>query len=275
MLFINLIEANLTTRRVGRAMTYYPFTDSTNDDLWELLDDGEARSGQLVITDHQKAGRGRRNRTWAAAPGLGLTFSLLLYPDLSRFLRDPAKAGPLERLGLIALAAGVAVVDALVLDEVTAQLKWPNDILAEGRKLGGILIESRLVDNAPVVVLGIGLNVNEQAADFPEELRAVAQSVRLVRQSPVQRELLLARLLNRLEALITTGLDEVVPLWLDRCAHRDGLVRFHVSGHILEGQFRGIDAEGNGEIEVQGETRVITAGDLGWLPTYPATQAGA
>ncbi|MCH7859759.1 MAG: biotin--[acetyl-CoA-carboxylase] ligase [Candidatus Marinimicrobia bacterium] len=263
MLFINLIEANLTTRRLGREITYYPFTDSTNDDLWELLADGEAAPGQLVITDHQRVGRGRRGRTWSAAPGLGLTFSVLLRPDL-----------PMGRLGLLSLAAGVAVVDALADDEVTALLKWPNDILAEGRKLGGILIESRLVGGAPAVVLGIGLNVNEQPGDFPNEIRHGAIAVRQIRQVPVQRELLLARLLNRLETLTTGDLPSVTALWQDRCAHLGQGVRFHDGEEWVEGQFRGLTSDGQGEIEIGDELRLVTAGELAWPIGGRAAQGG-
>ncbi len=263
MLFINLIGANLTTRRLGREITYYPFTGSTNADLWELLDDDEAVEGQLVITDHQRVGWGRRGRTWSAAPGLGLTFSVLLRPDL-----------PATRLGLLALAAAVAVVDALAADEVTAQLKWPNDILAEGRKLGGILIESRLAEGAPAVVLGIGLNVNEQRDDFPDEIRNGAISVRQVRQVPVQRELLLARLLNRLEELTTGDLSPVTALWQDRCAHLGQTVRFHEGEHTLEGRFRGLTSDGQGEIEIGDEVRLVTAGELAWPIGGRAAQGG-
>ena len=251
MLFINLIEANLTTRRLGREITYYPFTDSTNDDLWELLADGEAAPGQLVITDHQRAGRGRRGRTWSAAPDL-----------------------PMGRLGLLSLAAGVAVVDALAADEVTALLKWPNDILAEGRKLGGILIESRLVGGAPAVVLGIGLNVNEQPSDFPNEIRHGAIAVRQIRQVPVQRELLLARLLNRLEALTTGDLQSVTALWQDRCAHLGQGVRFHDGEEWVEGQFRGLTSDGKGEIEIGDKVRLVTAGELAWPIGGRAAEGG-
>lgn len=263
MLFISLIEANLTTRHLGRAITYYPFTGSTNDDLWELLEAGEAVKGQLVITDHQRAGRGRRGRTWSAAPGLGLTFSVLLRPEL-----------PARRLGLLALAAGIAVVDALAADDVTARLKWPNDILAEGRKLGGILIESRLAEGAPAVVLGIGLNVNEQRDDFPDEIREGAIAVRQVRQVPVQRELLLARLLNRLEELTTDDLQAVTALWQDRCAHLGQRVRFHDGEELVEGKFRGLTADGQGEIEVGDEVRLVTAGELAWPIGNRVAQGG-
>ena len=112
MLFVQLIQANLTTRSLGREITYYPFTDSTNADLWELLAEDEAVPGQMVVTDHQKAGRGRQGRAWFSAPDLGLPFSVLIQPQL-----------PTDRLGLLSLAAGVAAVDALAAMEVAAKLK--------------------------------------------------------------------------------------------------------------------------------------------------------
>ncbi len=252
MLFVQLIQANLTTRILGREITYYPFTDSTNADLWELLAEGDAVPGQVVVTDHQKAGRGRQGRTWFAAPDLGLPFSVLIRPQL-----------PADRLGLLSLAAGVAVVDALAAMAVATKLKWPNDIVVEQGKLGGILAESRTVSGQQMVVLGVGLNVNEQPADFPRELEAVS-SARIVVGTPLQRELLLAGVLNRLEQLLDAGVDDVPQLWQERCAHLDAEVRFQGAEGPARGRFLGVDASGRATIEVDGQAIPVSAGDLDW-----------
>jgi BirA family biotin operon repressor/biotin-[acetyl-CoA-carboxylase] ligase len=264
MLHVSHIRANLRTSRLGREITYYPSTGSTNDDLWALWDAGEAATGRVVVTDKQLSGKGRQGRGWFSAPELGLSFSVLLRPEL-----------PVERLGLLSLAMGVAVVDALAADGVSAQLKWPNDILVDPsgrtswtgrRKLGGILAESRTANDGPVVVMGVGINVNEQPDDFPKELHATAVSVRMVLGKPVRRELLLARILNRLEGLLESELTAVVFLWQERCAHIGFPVQYHGPRGLVEGRFLGVNEAGQGKITVGDRTHVVSAGDMDWTP---------
>jgi BirA family biotin operon repressor/biotin-[acetyl-CoA-carboxylase] ligase len=231
MLSVNLVQADLTTLRLGREIAYFPF--------------------QVVVTDDQRLGKGRHERQWFSAPGLGLTFSVLLQPHL-----------PSERLGLISLAAGVAVVDALAKEKVDAQLKWPNDVLVNRLKLGGILSESRVTEKGLIVVLGIGLNVNEQAGDFPEDLRANVMSVRMALGRSVQREILLAETLACLEMLLDEGMDDITTLWLDRCAHLEQEGTFHGPDGLVEGRFLGVNEAGLGLLKVGGKTQIIAAGDL-------------
>ena len=229
MLRIELVEEYLTTRKLGRYITYYPFTDSTNDDLWELLDQGGAGGGHVVVTDEQRHGRGRQGRAWFSAAGLALPFSVLLFPELR-----------LKQLGLLSLAAGVAVVRALQESRVTGQLKWPNDIVAGGLKVGGILTETRLVNEGPIAVLGIGLNVNELAEDLASEISDTAVSARMLCGSEIERELLLARILGHLENILANPIEAVTGQWLEHCAHLDEPVCFVLDGRELKGRFTGI-----------------------------------
>ena len=255
MLTVGLVQPRLTTSFIGREITYYPSTGSTNADLWALVDGGQAVPGQVVITDEQRSGKGRQDRRWFSAAELGLTFSALLRPEL-----------PPERLGLLSLGMGVAVVDALALEGVKARLKWPNDIVWEGRKLGGILAESRMTDEGPVVVIGVGINVNEQITDFPEELHPAAVSVYMLLGKPIQRELLLAGILNRFEELLEDSLDDVTSYWQERCDHLGHPVRFHGPDGRLEGRFTGVNPAGQGLIEIGAEIHEVTAGDLDLKP---------
>lgn len=254
MFSVDLIQAHLSARELGSAITYYPVTESTNADMWKLIELGESLPGQVIVTDDQRAGRGRQGRHWFSAPGLGLTFSVLLFPDL-----------PMDRSGLLALAAGVAVVDALGMQGLQAGLKWPNDILADHRKLGGILAENRNINGRSAIVLGVGLNVNEAQADFPEELQSAAASVCMVLGHPAQREMILARILNRLEELIVTDIEGVPELWLTKCIHVGEVVRFHGPDKLSEGIFLGVDQTGGGILQIGDQTQVITAGDLEWV----------
>lgn len=251
MLMVSLIQANLATRRLGREITYYPHTGSTNDDLWELLSDEEAETGHVVITDHQREGKGRQGRGWSAAPGLALTFSVLL-----------EVAWPVERYGHLALAAGVAAAGALQEFDLRPALKWPNDILVDGRKLGGILAEVR----QDRIVLGVGLNVNEQASDLPAGLRDRAISVRMAGGQSIQRERLLAEILNRLEVLLASEPEDVREQWLALCGHLDQTVNFNGGDGPVEGKFTGLDENGQALVELAGKVRSIAAGDLTPVP---------
>ena len=147
--------------------------DSTQTVAFALAADGAA-DRTVVVAQAQTAGRGRRGRLWLDEPGASLLTSIILRPRL-----QPA------RLPTLSLAAGVAVVEAL--ERVTGlkpRLKWPNDVLVDGRKLAGILLESR-IGPSPLVVLGIGVNLAQRV--FPADLAERATSVRLATGRRVDR----------------------------------------------------------------------------------------
>ncbi len=256
MLDLERIAELLTTREMGRSISYYPFTESTNDDLWELLEQGLATQGHVVVTDDQRYGRGRNGRRWYSTPGKSVPFSILLIPEIR-----------VTQLGLISLAAGVAVADGLRSLGIPAGLKWPNDVLVARRKLGGILLESRLADEGPIIVIGIGLNVNESREDFPDKLRPAVTSALIEKGETLERELVLARLLDRLEEVLAGGLAAVPRLWLERCDHLGHKMGFDDGGEQLLGKFTGVDDDGHGLVRRGKRTYVVTAGDLEWSET--------
>ena len=167
MLFINLIQANLKTTFLGQTIEYYPFTDSTNNDIWELVNEDEQPEGLLVITDDQRRGKGRRDNSWHSGAGKNLTFSFLIKPGLTP-----------EKTGLISLLAGISVCEGIQnFCRLSCTLKWPNDILIKGRKIGGILIKNHHIENRIHLSVGIGINVNENLKQFPEDLQITATSL--------------------------------------------------------------------------------------------------
>ncbi|MDX1531042.1 MAG: biotin--[acetyl-CoA-carboxylase] ligase, partial [Rhodothermales bacterium] len=184
------LQPLLRTCRFGRPARGFRSLPSTNAEALTWAADGAAE-GALVVAEAQTAGRGRLGRTWEAAPGRNLLVSLVLRPAL-----------PPERLGLVPLAAGLAVAEAVeaAVPPLCPRLKWPNDLLLGGRKACGVLLEGRTGGRAPsAVALGIGLNVNQTA--FPDALAERATSLHLEAGRPVERAALLAALLERLEAL--------------------------------------------------------------------------
>ncbi len=157
-------------------------TDSTNDDL--LRAESHLPSGSILAAEYQAAGRGRQSRTWASPPRAGLTFSVLLRPDV-----------PPSRRGWLPLMAGIALCDAVreVTTIVDVALKWPNDLLVgdEPAKAGGVLVQT----SRDAVVIGIGVNVSLTRAELPVP---EATSLELAGGRPVDRSRLLGAILGHL-----------------------------------------------------------------------------
>jgi BirA family biotin operon repressor/biotin-[acetyl-CoA-carboxylase] ligase len=177
---------------IGRRVVYLESTTSTNDVARDLGNAGEPE-GAVVVADAQTAGRGRAGKTpWLTPPGTSIAVSVLLRPPLAP-----------EHLAQLALAAGVAAVDAIrEATGVAAALKWPNDVMAGDRKLGGILAESSLRGTAVAfVVLGIGINGNVPAAALGPLPDAAMPATSLQDETgdAVSREAVLAALLRHLE----------------------------------------------------------------------------
>lgn len=233
-----------------------PSCDSTNAVLLARAESG-APSGTVVIAEEQTAGRGRRGRSWFASPGDSLTFSLLW-----RFAPGTAPAG-------LSLAVGVAVARALRgVGAGGTALKWPNDILKEGRKLGGILVE--LVPGAPhAAVIGIGINLRLPAG-MPDEVRAASAALSAGGAAPDANDLyaaLLGELLLTLETFATAGFAAIRPRWLAHHAHQDARVTLSGDfGPPRQGICRGVDTDGALLLDVDGRVERILSGEVSLRP---------
>jgi BirA family biotin operon repressor/biotin-[acetyl-CoA-carboxylase] ligase len=218
---------------LGTPRVHYRLIDSTNARARELAARG-VRHGTLVTAREQTAGRGRQGRTWVAPPGRALLCSLVV--------RDPPR--------LLPLAAGIAVAE---IAGPQARVKWPNDVLLDGRKLAGILVEGRPAERW--AVLGIGLNVALRAEDLPPELRDVAGTLGL---EPDDVEPVLDRLLQALEAWIAADDEAVLGALRDRDALRGQAVRW--SGG--EGVGEGIDGDGRLLVATADGLTALDAGEV-------------
>ena len=185
------VQCRLISQVVGRSLEVRRTVGSTNDVLLAAAGAG-APEGLAVLADRQTAGRGRRGRAWASPPDVGLYTSILLRPKL-----------PCPPATLLTLVAGLATSAAI--QEVARvgsrlSLKWPNDVLIDGRKAAGVLVEmASLEDRVTHAVIGIGINVNHGLRDFPEELRTVATSLRLATGRAIRRAELAAAVYNHLD----------------------------------------------------------------------------
>ena len=248
MIFSNLVDANLNTDFIGRNLEYYSRLASTNDEAWELIAEN-VPNGSLIITDNQFKGRGRFGNKWISAPSMGLTFSLILYD--------------LKNLHKLPLIIGVSVCEALKEFNFKLKLKWPNDIILNDKKIGGILCELKKINNVKTIVVGIGMNINEKADDFPDNLRKKAISLSMVSNITYQRERVLAKILNHFEKnldLLKEKNLELFKKWESFCNHINKEVTFHKNNINVVGRFLKISDRGSAIIEVNNKEIVFSSG---------------
>ena len=251
MIFTNLIQTNLRTETLGKKIEYYQSLNSTNYEALELIESGQAENGMLIITDNQIKGKGRNGNSWYMAPSKGLTMSLILLKPFS-----------VNHTRLIPLATAVAISKALTNRGANPKVKWPNDILLDNKKCGGILCESRLLNNlTKYIVVGIGLNVNETQEDFPKNLANKATSLSIETQHSNQRELVCAIILSYLEQLLRE-LNSVIDLWLEFCGHLNKTISFKEEENLKTGIFKGINALGQAKIEINQKIKLYDSIDI-------------
>lgn len=227
---------------IGLPRAHWRLTDSTNERARELAAAG-APHGTLVTADEQSAGRGRQGRTWTAPPRTAVLMSLLL--------RDID-----ARQALLPLAAALAVCEACEEGgRVACEVKWPNDVWIDRRKVAGILVEGR--PQAGWAVLGIGLNVDIDAHDFPPELRDTATSL-LIAGGARPLEEVLALLLDALVRWIEAPPDDVLGEWRGRDALEGEPVRWDAG----EGIATGVDDSGALVVETAAGRVALAAGEV-------------
>jgi BirA family biotin operon repressor/biotin-[acetyl-CoA-carboxylase] ligase len=218
---------------IGTPRLHFRLTDSTNARARELAAGG-APHGTIVTASEQSAGRGRQGRTWVAPPGRALLCSIVL--------REPPK--------LLPLVAGVAVAE---IAGEQARLKWPNDVLVDGRKVAGILVEGRPQEGW--AVLGIGLNVALREEDFPRELSDRAGTLG---HEPNDVEPTLERLLSILERWLASQPARL----LEEVRSRDWLSGQRIGWAGGEGTAAGIDDEGRLLVDTASGRQALDAGEV-------------
>jgi BirA family transcriptional regulator, biotin operon repressor / biotin---[acetyl-CoA-carboxylase] ligase len=254
----DLIAGISEQRFLGIPVESHPSLGSTNDEAFRRAREG-APEGLVVVAGHQTAGKGRLGRSWFDEAGRSLMFSILLKPTL-----------PLRSFPLLALALASAVADAG--SEIAGEpltIKWPNDVLHRGRKLCGVLAESRALraGEAPALVLGAGVNVNLLEWDFPPELRPSATSLRIAAGSgEIPLAPLLASILARFhrDLALTRGGDPgaLYASVRPRLPERGARVRIALPERAVEGEL--LDVTDGGALRVReaasGRIEILAAG---------------
>jgi len=249
---LDRVRDRLVAGEVIWRLHYEPSSTSTQD-LARAAAARGAGEGWTVVTDVQHEGRGRLGRSWVAPPETALLFSTILRPPL-----DVLPLLPL--LAALAVAGGIEVTTGAVPD-----LKWPNDVLLNGKKLAGILLERPA---GPDVVLGVGLNVNQSRGDLPDGGTSLAIEL----GHELEREALLAAILNDLgnayERADREGVGWIVPGWRSRSSMLGDTVAFYRDGVLTRGVAEDVLADGALRVRLEDGTPIsVVAGEVEHLRT--------
>lgn len=249
------VDSLLETEWAGHPVVYEEEQESTNQTAKMLAEQG-ASHGTLVVAERQVSGRGRRGRPWHSPKGSGIWMSILLRPQI-----HPMSAS------MLTLVAAMAVYDAISSRVEGCAIKWPNDIVINGRKVCGILTEmSSELDNIHYVVIGIGVNVNTD--DFPEDIAAVAASMHVITGEYYKRAEIIADVWKSFEKyydqfLQTENLSLMVESYNQRLVNMGRKVYIEERGSQYEGTACGIDSEGALLVEKTDGTRTaVISGEV-------------
>lgn len=240
---------------IGAKIHWIKSCSSTNDLTKELAISGE-EEGTVIISEEQTRGRGTKGRSWYSPRKKGLYLSLLLYPSQ-------------PQISLLPLMAGLAANDAIFESAgIRVGLKWPNDLIWEKKKLGGILCESGFLGNqASYVIVGIGINLDQRREDFPEEIRSLATSLKLITKRDIDRKEFLQELckaLNRWYRLFQERRnEEIVRSFQDYSILPLGeRVELLTETEEVLGTYAGIDSKGGLILEREGKRMTFFSGEV-------------
>lgn len=259
------LEAAIDTRWAGKYICYFKELDSTNIRAKQEADNGAAE-GTLVVTDMQTAGRGRRGRSWNSPAGVNVYFTLLLRPAY-----EPDKASMITLVMALAVAEGISLTCGL-----EAEIKWPNDVVVNGKKVCGILTEMNVAHGRiRHVVVGVGVNVGLQ--EFPPEIGATAASLAAECGRPVSRAALTANILKAFEKYYESFRQElslscIREIYNGRLVNRNREVRVLDPKGEFQGIARGINESGELVVERDdGSVTMVFAGEVSVRGIYGYT----
>jgi BirA family transcriptional regulator, biotin operon repressor / biotin---[acetyl-CoA-carboxylase] ligase len=245
------------TRIIGRDIQVFEQTTSTNDVIEKLARDG-VREGVVVFAESQTRGRGRLGRKWVSPARKGLWFSILLRPNLR----------PQETTQLT-VAAATALRRAIVSQtNLPVEIKWPNDLLIGGKKIAGILTEmSAELDRVRHVIPGIGIDVNQDANEFPAELRKIATSLKIESGESISRAALAVAILRELDEeyarVCARKFSEIADEWEEHCGTIGKDVTVQIGDRKIRGRAESLDDDGSLVLRTEhGRQQRITGGDV-------------
>lgn len=249
------IKAKITGD-IGREIFFYEKVGSTNTIAFDLAE--KAKEGTVVIADSQEKGRGRLGRTWISPPGVNIYMSIILRPEI-----EP------KDMTLITIMASVACATALRrATGLDISIKWPNDLMASDKKLGGILTELK-TDQKRILftIIGIGININIELDQFPDDVRKIASSIKNETGKPYSRENIVTEILNEMNKwyiiLNTMEKETLLSAWQSLTSTLGRDVMVIVGQETYTGLAEAIDDEGMLILRLpSGELKRVSSGDL-------------
>lgn len=252
---ISAVESKLNTAKIGRPLKVLPQIDSTSE---EIRRNPKLPEGAVIIADLQTHGRGRQGRSWHSEPGTGLYLSTLLKPKI-----------PPENLSLLSLMAGVATASSIQQQaEVEVKLKWPNDILLNGKKLAGILCEC-IATTPPSIIVGIGINLKQST--FPTELQGLATSIKLETGNIINRTDLVLSLIHNIdkeyEEFLQAKRTHLVEKWTEKTDMFGKTITVFKKGNSLTGTAKRLDQIGRLILQTSdGKQHTLDSGEVSFNP---------
>ena len=238
MFLTSVLETNIKYKNFFNEIIYYPSTKSTNSDIWSLYK--KLPEKYLIITDNQIAGRGRGLNSWLSTMNKSITCSFILDQIYST-----------ESFNFHSLIIPLSIIKGIKKYlSIDLQIKWPNDIMYNNFKIGGVLIETKQYSKKYVFNIGIGINVNEDINDFNNTLKNKAISLKMITGNSIQREQLLGCILNELHDIINNdNLNQIKYDWLKSCNHINRDIIFMYKQKSIKGLFQTINDYGQAMIK--------------------------
>jgi len=244
MLDIEHIKKNQKTLIFGKYIYYFPQIDSTNNYAQRLAQEG-APEGTVVLSDYQTKGKGRLDRNWESSKNSNILMSIILRPKLK-----------IEQVMKITIATSEIIISSLEkfltklnIGNITFSVKWPNDVLANGKKIAGILTESSLKEKDIIyIIIGIGLNVNQKISELNDDFRGSATSLFAETNQEFNREILVSEIITEFEKqffnLERTNYDQVLQNWKNRCDHIGKEIEIETHVAVEKGIFKDVNETG-------------------------------
>lgn len=254
------IKSLIDTEIIGKKLSVYSDVDSTNDVLHSLAYENNEQDGTVIISDSQTKGRGRLSRNWFSPKGVNVYISILFRPKIL-----------VQNSPVFTFLASLALSETFDNYKVQSQIKWPNDILINNKKVAGVLTEMKSSNNlVEFIVVGIGVNLNLSKKEIKERLREVSNSTTSLFEELgkfIDREIFISELLKNLDDIYLIfkrqGIDYIVARWACRWGHLNERVKLDVDGKIIEGIARKVDNCGYLYVEKSnGNLEKIIAGDI-------------
>ncbi|MCK5553721.1 MAG: biotin--[acetyl-CoA-carboxylase] ligase [Deltaproteobacteria bacterium] len=261
---LRAIKAHLGTQLLGKKIHVFDELDSTNLEAYRMAREG-GEEGEVVVADRQLRGKGRLGRQWLSPPGVNLYVSIILRPPIV-----------VRNAPLITLMAAIATVKATKgISGLQPQIKWPNDLLINNKKVAGLLNEMKCkAGKVEFIVLGIGINVNMTLEVVPEEMRSTATSLREELGYDISRVEFLSALLREVEreyqAFLTGEPGRILRQWEEFSQMVGKFVEMRSFNEVIRGKVKGIDSNGSLLLSTpDGSERRVIAGDISHPGEFP------